>query len=1049
MTMTRYVQWVLRHRVLVIGVTLLVTLVLGIYSAGLKIVIDPVTMAPQKHPYVQATNRIDAKFGSKYLMVIAVTPDEGDIFRRDVLESVQRMTRALERTPGVVKSTMVSLAARQSKGIAGSADSFEAKPLLERMPVTDADKAALKAVLQANPVYLGSAVSPDFRTAAILVELKERSDGFRMMVEPVQRVVEAEQRAGLTISLGGSPVYMDKTERFADRINWLFPIALVVVGLLHFEAFRTRQGFVLPLVTALMAVLWGLGFMGVLRQPLDIFNSPTPILILAVAAGHAVQLLKRYYEEYAALRRTTALDPVAANREAVVRSVAGVGPVMVIAGGVAALGFFSLMVFEIETIRTFGLFTGIGILSAVMLEMTFIPAVRSLLRPPPQAALEAEQRDRIWDRIPRLIADCIVPRQRRHRVMAVIALASLLCAAGMSQLRVNSDSKTFFAGFLQLQKDDAFLNRSLAGTNGLYIMVEGREADALKAPEVLRAVESTQRFAETLPGVGKTVSIVDYLKRMNRAMHGEDRAFDRLPDTRELVSQYLLLYSMSGEPGDFDAYIDNDFRTVKVTLLLKEGGSAHVRQILERLQAHTAQEFGRDVTVSFGGEAAQTIALSDTLIKGKLLNIAQIAGAIFVISSLAFRSLTAGVIVLAPLALSVLAVFGVMGAFGIPLNVPNSLISAMAVGIGADYAIYLLYRMRERARQGAAEEDAVRQALATAGKASLFVATAVAGGYGVLALSVGYNVHLWLSLFIVVAMIVSAAASLTLVPGLVLYWKPAFVFRSPARAGPPWRMAALLMVGAVALVAGPRFARAEASEALAIMQKNQAATKVKDSIASATFMLTGKDGQTRVRKTLGHTRLQDGSDDNMRLVRFMSPADIKGTSILLIERAGADDDMWLYLPALGKVRRLAAANKKDSFVGTDFSYADVIGYKPQEWMHKLVREETLDGTPCWVIESLPANDRVRDTTGVGKRLTWVGKPHHVTLRSEAWDASLQPLKRIVASDIRQVGSNQRWQAMRTEAENLQTGHRTTIQFDDFQADRNVPASLFTTRELEK
>jgi hypothetical protein len=304
-------------------------------------------------------------------------------------------------------------------------------------------------------------------------------------------------------------------------------------------------------------------------------------------------------------------------------------------------------------------------------------------------------------------------------------------------------------------------------------------------------------------------------------------------------------------------------------------------------------------------------------------------------------------------------------------------------------------------------------------------------------------------LFIVVAMIVSAAASLTLVPSLVLYWKPAFVFGSPARRGTPWRSAALLMLGAVALVAGPRLARAEANDALAIMQKNQAATKVKDSVANATFTLTGKDGQTRVRKTLGHTRLQDGSEDNMRLVRFVAPADIKGTSILLVEHAGADDDMWLYLPALGKVRRLAPANKKDSFVGTDFSYADVIGYKPQEWTHKLVREETVDGTPCWVIESLPASDTVRDTNGVGKRLTWVGKPHHVTLRSEAWDAALQPLKRIVASDIREVGSNQRWQAMRTEAENLQTGHRTTIQYDDFQADRNVPASLFTTKELEK
>ncbi len=1049
--MNAYIQWVLRRRIAVIVATLLATAVLAGFAAGLKIVIDPVTMAPQDHPYVQATNRIDQKFGSKYMMVIGVTPTQGDVFSPGVLASVQRMTRGLQATPGVVRATLVSLAAPQAKAIGGTGDSFEARPLLGTLPVTEADRAALKAAIQANPIYLGAAVSPDFRTAAILVELKERSDGFRKMVEPVQRIIDAEAREGLVIRTSGSPVYMATTERYADRMLWLFPVALLVIGLLHYEAFRTRQGFVLPLVTALMAVLWGLGAMGLLHQPLDIFNSPTPILILAVAAGHAVQLLKRYYEAYEALRREGKLSPEEANREAVVRSVVGVGPVMIIAGGVAALGFLSLMVFEIATIRTFGLFTGIGILSAVVLEMTFIPAVRSLLAPPRDMAPRPDAAPRIWDRVPHAIAGAVLNPARRRRLLAGLGAFAALCLAGAASVQVNSDSKTFFADFLPLQHDDDFLNRSLGGTNPLYIMVEGTAADAMKAPEVLRAVQGLQRYAESLPNVGKTTSIVDYLKRMNRAMHGEDPAFDTLPQSRELISQYLLLYSMSGEPGDFDAYIDNDFKTLKITLLLKNGGSAQVRTLLDKLQARARTAFGPGVVVSFGGEAAQTIALSDTLIRGKLLNIAQMALAVFAISALVFRSLVAGVIVLAPLAMAVLAVFGVMGGLGIPMNVPNSLISAMAVGIGADYAIYLLYRMRELARQGYDLEQVVRQSLATAGKAALFVATAVAGGYGVLALSVGYNVHLWLSLFIVLAMVVSVFTALLLVPSLVMVWQPAFVLRSPARGGMSWRLLALLTLGSAFGLAAPRLVHAQAAPdtALAIMQKNAAATKVRDSVSNATFTLIGRDGATRVRQTTGSTRLQDGSDDNMRLVRFQSPADIKGTSILLVEHAQADDDMWLYLPALGKVRRLSAANKKDGFVGTDFSYADVIGYKPEQWTHRITGEETLDGTPCVVVESLPADDTVLQNTGYGKRVSWIGKTHFVALRIDIWDASMQPLKRIKAADIQAVGSNKRWQAMRTDAENLQTGHRTQIVFEGFEADRKLAANLFTPKELER
>src|SRR5205823_2130574 len=166
-----------------------------------------------------------------------------------------------------------------------------------------------------------------------------------------------------------------------------------------------RQGFILPLVTAMFSVTWGLGFMGALGFPLDIFNAPTPILILAVAAGHAVQLLKRYYEEYYRLVHDTSLTLKQANEMAVIESLCGVGPVMMIAGGVAALGFFSLIIFEIATIRTFGVFTGVGILSAVVLEMTFIPAVRSLLRPPREAEHRVDNENRIWSRIPSVIAE--------------------------------------------------------------------------------------------------------------------------------------------------------------------------------------------------------------------------------------------------------------------------------------------------------------------------------------------------------------------------------------------------------------------------------------------------------------------------------------------------------------------------------------------------------------------------------------------------------------------------------------------------------------------
>src|SRR5436189_2486494 len=128
--------------------------------------------------------------------------------------------------------------------------------------------------------------------------------------------------------LSGPVVFLSQLSAYAGRMILYFPLALLVIGLVHYEAFRTLQALFLPLLTALLSVLWAVGLMGLLGVPLDPFNTTTPILILAVAAGHAVQVLKRFYEEF---DRT---HDVAA---ALAESPARVRPGIVAAGRVGAL----------------------------------------------------------------------------------------------------------------------------------------------------------------------------------------------------------------------------------------------------------------------------------------------------------------------------------------------------------------------------------------------------------------------------------------------------------------------------------------------------------------------------------------------------------------------------------------------------------------------------------------------------------------------------------------------------------------------------------------
>lgn len=1048
--MSRLAQLVLRFRAAVLVATGVITVGLLFGLRDLTVIIDPNNFLPPSHPNVVATHTVEKVFGSKYVVLVGLTATDGEALRPEILAKVQRITRSLTDLPGAVKSNVLSLAARKAKSIAGTEDGLEVRPLMDSVPRSEAEIEWIKQAIRANPGYLNSIVSPDWRTVAVLAEFTDPPKGFGHLMAQVHPIVDRERDTSVQIALGGLPVFLSNVERFSQRMGFLFPIAVIVIGLIHYEAFRTRQAAFLPLITALLAVVWGLGIMGWAGVPMDVFNATTPILILAVAAGHAVQILKRYYEEYYQ-QREAGVEPRAASQQAIVEAIGRVGPVMVTAAVAAAIAFLSLLVFEIAAVRTFGVFSALGIASALILELTFIPALRSMLPPPGERELRRERERTVWDRITETIAGWVTG-PRRAAVLVTVAVVLAIAAFGATRVQVRQQVKREFSPSMPFVQDDGTLNQRLGGTNAVYLLVEGREAGALQQPQVLQAMDSLQRLLEQEPQVGKTISLANFIRRMHRAMHADDAAYDRVPDTPELISQYLLLYASSGEPGDFDSYVDYDYRSANIWVLSRTSESVWFNDLVKRLQPTVASLFGSDITVSVGGSVAEEAALAEVMVRSKLLNMLQIGAVLLVISSLVFRSLVAGWLVVIPLAMAVVVNFGLMGLTGIPLNIANSLTSAMVVGIGADYAIYLIFRLKEELARTADETAAVRATLRTAGKATLFVASAVAGGYAVLAFSFGFYLHVWMAILIGAAMIVSCFATLTVLPALLLATRPSFVFR-PAGLPlpqPSTSVAVALALGAAAAVAPAAWAQTAAPDAVEIMTRNFMVNRVPDSEQETTITLTNRSGQQRVRRLLGWTLLQPNGIDNRRLVRYESPTDVAGTATLLVEHGSGEDDIWIYLPALRKVRRLVAANKKESFVGTDFSYGDVIGHRVSDWRFTLVGEEVVDGQRCYVIDAVPASDAVRDQSGYSRQKQWIRKDNFVAVRGEYWDRAGQHLKRTAYYDIQLVDSaRSRWQAMRFSAENLQTGHKTVITFDRFRANLGVSDRYFTTRYLER
>jgi len=512
----------------------------------------------------------------------------------------------------------------------------------------------------------------------------------------------------------------------------------------------------LPISTGLIAVVWAIGIMGHLNVPLDPFNATTPILILAVGAGHAVQLLKRYYEE---------LQSGLRNLDSIVRSIENTGGVMIAAGSIAIASFLSLSTLGTHSMHTFGLLTAFGIASALLIELTLIPAIRSYSNRPPSIRLGGgrdDDQERLLSRIARASTD---PRNARA---ILVAYGSVVILCGLLALRIRVD--TSFKNNLSpgdiVRTDDDTLNKRFAGTNDLLFLFRAEDENTLIDPDAIGGISRFQDRMKEIVGVGAAVSYIDTLRIIHGAIKERDD-LTTLPNSKELASQYLFLYSMSGG-DDLGSILSPDHRIAKLSVLLRRDNTQYGEDVIRQARAIAAEELPAAIAFAVSGTLASNAALTEVMVRGKLPNVLQVMGITALVASAMFKSILLGGIVILPVGASLVVNFGLMGFFDIPMDVGSSVVCALSVGIGPDYAVYFLARIREEisAHDGMSFEEAVYRATTTSGTAVVYVASAIALGFLTLCLS-GFRLFEQLGGMVAVAMVSAAGSTLIVLPALL------------------------------------------------------------------------------------------------------------------------------------------------------------------------------------------------------------------------------------------------------------------------------------------
>jgi hypothetical protein len=259
--------------------------------------------------------------------------------------------------------------------------------------------------------------------------------------------------------------------------------------------------------------------------------------------------------------------------------------------------------------------------------------------------------------------------------------------------------------------------------------------------------------------------------------------------------------------------------------------------------------------------------------------------------------------------------------------------------------------------------------------------------------------------------------------------------------------AALILTLALALPAAP--ARADPS-GREIAQKAWWSSKLDGSEMISSLIIVNAKGQKRVRKTAAISKLYDNGKTEKRLIRFLAPADVKGTGLLSYDYEKKDDDIWFFLPSLRKTRRIVSSEKAKAFMGSEFTYADITPPSVDDFNYKLLRSERVGGVDCWVVEGTPKTSKIADENGYSRRIGWFGKKDYVIRKAISYDLRGKLHRQLEAGKIKLMDpKKKRYRPLKMTMVNKQNGRSSQMVVHKIKLRSEIPDKYFSTRYLER
>ena len=701
-------------------------------------------------------------------------------------DDISRLEQSLSASALIKEKELIDLiiSPLSAKDLVGENDTLSTFDLIEHddlgrriIPQTEEEIAEFKSRLTNNPMFERGIYARDPETGhitdfGIMLRLVDRLN--EEITDEIHGIVSGY--SDINIIMQGVPVIYREVNRYMQHdLRTFLPLVLLIVIIVFYLNFRSISGVVLPFISLCLSDIWIMGMMGHLGYNLTPIGISLPVLMIAVGSSYSIHILNQYLIDSDRITESNRLEGL---RE----SMSHISLTVILAGLTTFVGFFMLITNQVSAIKEWGVFSAVGILFAVLISTSLLPAVFSLMPHgfirtgvrPGQARENRDRIDAILDFFIRLI------HTRPRALLAVTGVILVISVIGAFRIEPETAVTGYFKKHAPILGSSRQVGEKFGGAYGLSILLDSGEQDGVKDPEFLRFID---RFREWLEldenidlNIGRSDSFTDFVKTMHMAMYNNDHAYYSIPDRRIDIESYISIFNGDDDNDDgridaFEPYVDQGFRTVNIFARIwekegKEIGTTAQQHIVNRIEAYLDNNLPEGWTYQTTGVPKNVIQLGRYVVIGQYMSLLFSLAVVGIIVLLLFRNRAAGLFALIPISIAVIVNFGVMGWVGIKLDIATAIIASITIGIGIDDTIHFLNTFRHFRSLGLSIDDTIDRTLRISGRAIIYTSLALIFGFIIFVFS-NFKPVLFFGILATVTMIATTLGALLILPSTI------------------------------------------------------------------------------------------------------------------------------------------------------------------------------------------------------------------------------------------------------------------------------------------